>query len=47
MKKLKNEKDFFEYGVEKDVLLNVMPKFGIQSTTDIKEPGMSVWVVKR
>ena len=38
-------KIFFEYGVEKDVLLNVMPKFGIQSTTDIKEHGMSVWVV--
>ena len=28
-------------------MLNVMAKFGIQSTTDIKEPGMSVWVVEK
>lgn len=35
-------KFFFEYGGEKDILLNVMAKFGIQSTTDIKEPGMNV-----
>lgn len=35
-------KFFFEYGGEKDILLNAMPKFDIQSTTDIKELGMNV-----
>jgi hypothetical protein len=29
LKKLKNKKVFFEYGGEKDVLLNFMPKIGM------------------